>query len=104
MEAELDYCINGYILSLFDTISITKLKDIIKLENDSAAEVEDIKIKELVKTVMGGKKLSNCISYIMLKKFSECKDKGKKQGEIRKDYRSFLEQFCRLILKNREKF
>lgn len=104
MEAELDYCLNGYILSPFDIVSIPKLVDIIKLDKNSASEVEEIKLKELVKTVMGGKQLRNCISYIMLKKFSECKDKGTKQEEIRKEYKRFLEYFCRLIIKNREKF
>lgn len=87
-ENDLDYCINGYILSPFEQENLLRLKE--KMERDSNDR------EAFVEEVMSSRQLNNCVSYIMKKG----KTAGKK--EIEQEYRSFIDKFFSVLFENRE--
>lgn len=91
MNADLDYCINWYILSPFDYNAV-------KILIRGIPTGEDVS-QELVNSVLNGEAFQKCVSYIMNKRFADCTDKEAMREIIKKEYISFTEGFFELSKK-----
>lgn len=91
METDMDYCINGYILSPFDNDATSILKRCIK---DGIAGKE-----ELISVVMNSTQLDKCVSYIMKKTNKEL---PADREAIRRQYEDFVANFYTILMNNRD--
>lgn len=94
MNGYLDHCIKTYILSPIDRKTAVMLGKGMEEDKDVWTEFK--------KNVMDSNQLKKCVAYIMKKRFADCDDKMEKEQEIRKDYERFLEQFYRILTKNKK--
>lgn len=94
MNGYLDYCIKTYILSPIDRDTAIILGRGMDKGKDVWMEFRD--------SVMKSNQMQKCVSYIMKKRFADCENKMEKEQAIRKDYEKFLEQFYKILMKNRE--
>lgn len=103
-EGNLDYCINGYILSPFEQETLIELENFMKSKRNNKGkivngDVESEYKENFVNAVMKSRQLKNCVSYVKRKREEE----GRQQV-IEEEYRDFIDKFYRLLSENVDRF
>ena len=103
-EGNLDYCINGYILSPFEQETLIELENFMKSKRNNKGkivngDVESEYKENFVNAVMKSRQLKNCVSYVKRKREEE----GRQQV-IEEEYRDFIDKFYRLLSENVDSF
>lgn len=88
-ENDLDYCINGYILSPFEEETLAELKKFMEMESGNDEK------KKFINDVMKSRQLEKCVSYVIRK--------GERGGmmpktEIEQEYREFIGTFYSVVI------
>lgn len=92
-ENDLDYCINGYILSPFEQETLAELKKFMEMESGGDEK------EKFINDVMKSRQLKKCISYVRRKgERGETLPKTK----IERVYREFIGTFYSVVIESRD--